>query len=116
MEIAINARTIATITRRSTASSRIPAQAQNATIGRYMRRSAARSAAGKIDELGASRSNPIRNQNRPLNLMRQTAPRAAHANSATHKDGLVRDGSIENPHGIAHSLKYRQITTPCEAK
>src|SRR6202035_2124580 len=97
-------------------SSNTPAQAQNAIIGRYMRRSAARSAAGRIDELGVSNSSPIRNQNRPRNGIRQTAARAAHADSATHNGGLERDGSIENPHGITNSRRYRQITRPCDSK
>src|ERR1700722_5122177 len=105
MEIAIKPRTIVTIARRSTASSRTPAHAQNAIIGRYLRRSAARSAGGSIDELGASKSNPIRNQKRPRKGIRHTAASAIQARIAIHKVGRESEGSIENPHGIAKSRR-----------
>src|ERR1700722_20425157 len=98
--------------RRSMASSMSPAHAQNAIIGRYMRRSAARSAAGRIDELGASSSRPIRNQNRPRNGIEQNAARAIHATAAIHNFAWVREGSMENPHGITKSRRYRQMDTP----
>ncbi len=81
-----------------------------------MRRSAARSAAGKIVELGASSSSPIKNQNRPRNGIRHSTASATHAPIAIHNDGRMSDGSIENPHGIINSRKYLQMETPWDPR
>src|ERR1700678_172760 len=116
MDIAVKPTIIAAIARRSTDASKTPAHAQNATIGKYMRRSAARSAAGKIDELGASSNNPIRNQNLPRKGIRHTAANVAHAVISIHNGGRTSAGSIENPQGIANSRRYLHTDTPCDPK
>ncbi len=80
-------------------------QAAKAIMGRYIRRSAARSAAGKIDELGKSKIKPAMNQKpsfaRPNRKdARQTrAINAAHASRPSHSGATRTSGSGVNPQG-----------------
>jgi hypothetical protein len=73
----------------------------NAASGRYMRRSAARSCAGKMEELGSSSTKPI-------SIQRQrhaTAAMAAHAARPSQTGGMEMAGSTVKPTGTISRRK-----------